>query len=234
MTVAGVGWLLFTVGAYAVARAVYARSRLSLLNPAVVTIGLVILALRATGTTYARYDDGGRVLSFLLGPAVVALGVPLAAQLAVVRRQARAVAGAILTGAVVGSATAMLVALALGASAAVVRSLAPRAVTTPIALAVSERVGGVPALSAVIVIATGMFGGVVGPPLLRRLGVRSREAVGLALGASSHGLGTARAVEEGEVEGAMSGLAMGLTGVTTALLAPPLVALLARLFPGRM
>ncbi|HYD52969.1 MAG TPA: LrgB family protein, partial [Gemmatimonadaceae bacterium] len=212
----------------------YARTRLTLLSPAIVAIVVLIVALALTGTSYAEYERGARVLTWLLGPAVVAIGVPLAAELESVKRDLRRILAAIVVAAVVGALGAMGTALALGASPSVVRSLAPRSVTTPIAMAVSAQVGGVPALSAVVVIATGLLGGVIGPALLRRIGVQRRAAVGLALGAAAHGLGTARAVEEGRVEGAMSGLAMGLTGIVTALLAPALVALLAWLFSGRV
>jgi len=223
-----------TIALYAAARLAYARVRLALLNPAIVTIAAVIAILRLTGVSYAEYERGGQVLNFLLGPAIVALGVPLALQLTAVRRQAGPLAAAVGAAAVVGILTATGTALLLGASAAVARSMAPRSVTTPIAMAISAHLGGVPALSAAVVIVTGLLGGVIGPALLKRLGVRSPLAIGFALGAAAHGLGTARAAEEGQVEGAMSGLAMGLNGIATALLAPLLVALLAWALPGRL
>jgi predicted murein hydrolase (TIGR00659 family) len=223
-----------TLAVYALARRAYARTRLLLLSPALVAIAVVIATLRLTGVSYAAYDRGGRVLTFLLGPAVVALGLPLALQLEAVKRELRAIAAAVVLGALAGILAAVGTALVLGAAPAVVRSLAPRSVTTPIAMAISARIGGIPALSAAVVIVTGLLGGLIGPPLLRRVGVRDPMAVGLALGAAAHGLGTARATEEGPVEGAMSGLAMGLTGIATAILAPPIVALLAALLHGRL
>jgi predicted murein hydrolase (TIGR00659 family) len=223
-----------TIAIYALARRAYARTHLIFLSPAVVAVAVVIATLRLTGVPYAAYDRGGRVLTFLLGPAVVALGLPLALQLEAVKRELRAIAAAVVLGALAGVLAAVGPALLLGAAPAVVRSLAPRSVTTPIAMAISERIGGIPALSAAVVIVTGLFGGMIGPLFLRRLGVRNPMAVGLALGAAAHGLGTARAVEEGSVEGAMSGLAMGLTGIATALLAPPIVAGLAAVLHGRV
>jgi putative effector of murein hydrolase len=113
-----------------------------------------------------------------------------------------------------------MVAHVMGASPVIVRSLAPRSITTPIAIAVSARLGGIPALSAVVSIVGGALGGFVGVGLLRATGVRSRLATGLALGAAAHGLGTARAADEGTVEGGAAGLAMGVMGILTALLAP--------------
>ena len=230
----GAFWLAFTLALYAAARWGYARTRVALLSPGIVAIVGTIVVLQLTGTPYADYERGGRVLSFLLGPAIVALGVPLAREIETVKRDATTIALAMLVAAVVGVVSATGTALLLGASPAVARSLAPRSVTTPIAIAVSEHLGGVPAISAAVVIATGLLGGVIGPSVLRLIGMRHRAGVGIALGAAAHGLGTARAAEEGDVEGAMSGLAMGLMGIATALLAPPIIALLAWLARGRL
>jgi putative effector of murein hydrolase len=143
-----------------------------------------------------------------------------------VRRNALGIALGLTAGAFVGIATAVGVATLLGASPVVVRSLAPRAATTPIAVAVAARLGGIPALSAVVSIVSGAIGGFIGVALLRAIGVRSRLATGLALGAAAHGLGTARAAGEGDVEGASAGMAMGVVGALTALLAPFVLALM--------
>lgn len=222
-----------TAGVYALAVRLHRRLGWTLLHPVLVSIVALIAALEALGVEYAAYDRGGRLLSFWLGPAVVALGVPLYRQVAVIGRRARAIGVSLAVGAAVGILTACLVAALLGASPEVVRSLAPRSVTTPIAIEVARRAGGLPALSAVVVILSGVLGAAVGPPLLRALGVRSRTAVGLALGAAAHGVGTARAVEEGEVEAASAGIAIGLMGVATAVLVPAALALLAWLgLPG--
>ncbi len=221
-------WLAVTIAVYAIARAAYARTRLALLNPALVSIAAVIAIVLLTGTPYERYERGGRFLSFWLGPAVVALGLPLALQLATVRRNALAITAGLVAGAVVGIVAAVGTARLLGAAPAVVASLAPRSATTPIAVAIAARLGGIPALSAAVSIVSGAIGGFAGVGLLRTIGVRSPLATGLALGAAAHGLGTARAADEGRPEGAASGMAMGAVGVLTALLAPLLLALLTR------
>ena len=218
-------WIVVTVLAYAAARMAYDRTRLAVLNPAIVSMAAVIVILLATHTPYAQYERGGRVIGFWLGPAVVALGVPLALQLERVRRNLSAISLALLAGAVTGILVAVLVAHLMGASPIIVRSLAPRSITTPIAIAVTARLGGIPALSAVVSIVSGAVGGFVGVWLLRVSGVRSQLATGLALGAAAHGLGTARAAEEGEVERGSAGLAMGVMGILTALLAPLVVAI---------
>jgi predicted murein hydrolase (TIGR00659 family) len=218
--------LAATVAVYAAARVLQRHTGSALLHPVLVSIVVLIAVLRMLGIDYAAYDRGGRVLTFLLGPAVVALGLPLYRQMEEIGRRGRAVLVSLAVGSVVGVVSAVGTAALLGASARVVRSLAPRAVTTPIAIGIAERVGGLPALSASVVILTGILGAVIGPPLLRRLGVRSRTAFGLALGAAAHGVGTARAAEEGDVEAASSGLAIGLMGVGTAVVAPLVLAAL--------
>jgi predicted murein hydrolase (TIGR00659 family) len=213
-----------TLAVYAAARMLQRRVGSMLLHPVLVSIVVLIAALRMLGIGYETYDRGGRVLTFLLGPAVVALGLPLYRQMAEIGRRGRAVLLSVAAGSVVGVVSAVGTASVLGASATVVRSLAPRAVTTPIAIGIAERVGGLPALSAAVVILSGVLGAVIGPPLLRRTGVRSRTAFGLALGAAAHGVGTARAAEEGDVEAASAGLAIGLMGVGTAIAAPLVLA----------
>jgi predicted murein hydrolase (TIGR00659 family) len=218
--------LAATLAVYAAGRALQRRTGSVLLHPVLVAIVVLIAALRLLGIGYETYDRGGRVLTFLLGPAVVALGLPLYRQMAEIGRRGRAVLVSLAVGSVVGVVSAVGTAALLGASAVVIRSLAPRAVTTPIAIGIAERVGGLPALSAAVVILTGILGAVIGPPLLRRLGVRSRTAFGLALGSAAHGVGTARAAEEGEVEAASAGLAIGLMGVGTAVAAPLVLAVL--------
>ncbi len=221
--------LAATLVVYAAARAFQRRIGSVALHPVLVSIIVLIAALRMLGIEYEDYDRGGRVLTFLLGPAVVALGLPLFRQMEEIGRKRNAVLLTLLVGSMAGALTATVAAAFLGASDEVIRSLIPRSVTTPIALGIASRVGGLPALSAAVSILTGVLGAVIGPPLLRALGIRSRTAWGLALGAAAHGVGTARAAEEGEVEAAGSGLAIGLMGVFTALLAPVVLALLARL-----
>src|SRR4051812_35903648 len=143
-------WCAATIAVYLLSRELHARTRIALLNPALVSIALLIALLSLTGTPYEQYASGGRLLSFWLGPAVVALGLPLALQLATVRRNALGIGLGLLAGAVAGIVVAVAVARLLGAAPAVVRSLAPRSATTPIAMAVAARLDGIPAISAVV------------------------------------------------------------------------------------
>lgn len=229
-----VGYAVFaivvTLLAYEGARRLYARVPHPLLNPLLLAITALIVLLRALGISFGDYDRGGWLISFWLGPAVVALGVPLYLQMEEIARRGRAMLVSILAGSVTGIVSATAAALLLGASRQVVLSVAPRSVTTPIAMGVARKLGGLPPLTAVLVISTGVLGAVAGPTILRLARVRSRTAWGLAMGGAAHGIGTARAVEEGDVEGATSGLAIGLMGLATAILAPFVVPLLLRLF----
>lgn len=218
--------IIATLAVYAAARRLQRRLKSVWLHPVLVSIVVLIAALWLLGIDYAAYDRGGRVLTFFLGPAVVALGLPLSLQMETIGRRGKAVLLSLLAGAAAGTLSAVLTAAALGGWPQTLRSLVPRAVTTPIAIGISERLGGLPALSAAVSILSGILGAVIGPPLLRAIGVRSRTAFGLALGAAAHGVGTARAAEEGEVEAASSGLAIGVMGVFTAVLAPLAVWLL--------
>jgi predicted murein hydrolase (TIGR00659 family) len=218
-----------TVLVYAAALRLYQRVGHPAANPVLVAIVVVIGVLLALDIEYATYDRGGRLIALFLGPAVVALGVPLHVQMPEIVRRRRAILLAMAVGAVVGILSGVLVATALGGSRAVVLTLVARSVTTPIALGIADRLGGIPPLAATIAIATGVMGAVIGPAILRRAGVRSRTAFGLAMGASAHGAGTARAMEEGDMEGATSGLAIGVMGVATAVLAPVVVGILGRI-----
>lgn len=219
--------IVATVAVYAAAEGVYRRWRRPFLNPVLVSVVVLIAGMRALGIEYRAYDGGARMLAFFLGPAVVALGVPLYLQGAEIVRRGRAILVSILAGSVVGILSGACVAALLGASPEVVRSMAARSVTTPIAIGIAGRIGGLSSLTAALVIGTGVLGAVLGPAVLRLAGVRSPTAFGLAMGAAAHGIGTARAAEEGTAEAASSGLAIGLMGVATAVLAPPLIALLA-------
>ncbi len=193
-----------------------------LVNPMLLCIIILLALLLLTHTPYAAYFQGAQYVHFLLGPATVALAVPMHAALPQIRRSAGAVVPALLAGAVTAALSAMLIARGLGASRAVVLSLAPKSVTTPIAMGIAEQIGGNPSLAAVAVLLTGNVAIIVGPPLWRLLHLTDWRARGLAAGTAGHGLATARVLLRSEEAGAFGGLAIGLNGVATALLVPPL------------
>jgi predicted murein hydrolase (TIGR00659 family) len=180
------------------------------------------LMLELTGTAYRTYFDGAQFINFLLGPAVVALAVPLHRRRAEIRAAAGPLLAGIGVGALVGIASAAGIAWLLGASDAVVVSAAPKSVTTPVAIGLAEQLDGIPALTAALAVATGVLGAVIGPRLLTLVGVRDPRATGLALGVASHGIGTARALQEDEEAGAFSSIGFACCAVLTALVLPAL------------
>lgn len=208
------------------AQALYQRYKLAFLNPVLLSVLTLIGLLKSANISYEQYFAGGKIISFFLAPAVVALGVPLYQYLHEIKKRGKALLISLLAGSALGIVSAGGIAALLGASQAVVCSIAPKSVTTPIAMGIAQKIGGIPPLTAAIVIATGILGAVIGPGLLRFLGVSSPIAFGLAMGTASHGIGTARAAEEGEVQGAISGLALCLNGIVTAVLTPLLIPLL--------
>lgn len=213
--------LTLTLVAYIAGRQLYNRAKGSpFLNPVLVAVVVLIVLLKLTHTDYQTYFQGAQFVHFLLGPATVAIALPLYRQLNALRRSAPAVAAALVAGSAVASLSAMAIAKALGGEQQIVLSMAPKSVTTPIAMGVAEQIGGLPSLTAALVLITGIIGAVVGPWVLDRLKIRDQRARGLAMGTASHGIGTARALAESETSGAFAGLAMGLNGVVTALLVP--------------
>lgn len=197
-----------------------------LLNPVLLSVMALVALLAVTGIDYQSYFDGAQFVHFLLGPATVALAVPLYRQLSVLRRAWFAVAAAVLAGSLTAVTTAVGVAWLLGGSPVSLVSLAPKSVTTPIAMGIAEELGGLPSLTAVLVILTGVIGAMLGSFVLNAVKVRDWRARGLAVGVAAHGIGTARALQVNDQAGAFSGLAMGLNGVATALLLPLLAELL--------
>jgi predicted murein hydrolase (TIGR00659 family) len=219
--------LTLTLCAYVFAQWVYGKAKMSpLANPVLIAVAIVSLVLLASGMSYQRYFSGAQFVHFLLGPATVALAVPLARQVPRLRRHLFPLICALLSGCVTAIVSAVGVALLLGASPQLARTVAPKSATTPIAMAISEHLGGVPALTAVMVIVTGIFGSITAKFLFNAMRVESHAARGLALGVAAHGVGTARAFQVSAEMGAYAGLGMGLNGVLTALIAPWLVPLM--------
>jgi len=217
-------WLALTVLAYAAGEALYRRlGRHPLVHPVLTSVVLLGGLLLASGTPYPSYFEGAQFVHFLLGPAIVALAVPLHREL----HREQALALPLTTALVAGSLTAVVsavgVARLLGASRESLLSLAPKSATAPVAMGIAEKLGGLPSLAASLVLLTGVLGAVIGPGVLRRLRVTDPAASGFALGVAAHGLGTARAFELSETAGAFSGLGMGLNALATSLLVPALV-----------
>lgn len=212
--------LLLITGSYIAAVALYKKTRLGILHPLVVSIVLIIIVLKTLGVEYSTFKEGSRFIHFLLGPSVVALGYVLHAQMQYIKGNVVSILTAIFVGCIVGIISVSLIGQWMGADASLIATLQPKSVTTPIAMDISRNTGGNPSLTAIIVVVVGIFGSIVGPFVMKSLGIESRIAKGLALGASSHGLGTSVALQIGAIEGALSGLAIGLMGIMTAILIP--------------
>ena len=219
-------WLTVTVAVYAAAHWLHQRAHArAILNPVLIAVAVIVAILLLTGTSYETYFDGAQFAHFLLGPATVALAVPLYAQLGKLRRLAVPVGVSLLAGSITAIVSAGAICWALGASRQTIFSILPKSATTPIAMGVSEGLGGLPSLTAVLVILTGILGAVAGTAVLDVLRVRDEAARGFALGVAAHGIGTARAFQVSEETGAFAGLAMGLNGALTAVLVPFLAGL---------
>ena len=192
-------------------------------NPVLIAILLICPILWLSGTPYAKYFEGAQMVHFLLGPATVALAVPLFTQWKNLRRMALPLVVALFAGSAAAAFSAIGIARWLGASSETVRSLAPKSVTTPIAMGVAEKIGGLASLTAVLVVLTGILGAACFPALFRLLRIRRHASQGFAVGLAAHGLGTARAFMISEEMGAFAALGMGLNGLITALLLPLLL-----------
>jgi predicted murein hydrolase (TIGR00659 family) len=198
-----------------------------LVNPVLIAIALIAALLWATGTDYQSYFKGAQFVHFLLGPATVALGVPLYRNLDLVRRNLLPMAAALAAGSVVAILSAVGIAAWVGVPREVLISLAPKSATAGVAMAVSQSLGGIASLTGALVITTGVIGAIMVTPLMNALGIRDEAARGFAVGLASHGIGTARAFTVSSVAGTFAGIAMGLNALATAVLVP----LLLRLFP---
>ncbi len=215
--------LTLTLLAYLGGLWLYRRSGQNpLVNPVLIAVVAIVGLLVATGTDYRTYFDGAQFVHFLLGPATVALAIPLYRQVQQVKKSLVAILVAVISGSLTAAGSAVAIAWLLGASKETILSMAPKSVTAPVAMGIAEQIGGLPTLTAVVVILTGILGAMTATTVLRLLRIDDQRAGGLAIGVASHGIGTARAFQVGEVAGAFSGLAMGLNALATAILIPVL------------
>ncbi|NDW19347.1 LrgB family protein [Dysgonomonas sp. 216] len=212
--------LLLIFGSYLFGQWIFKKTRIGLLHPLVIAIAIIIGFLKISGVSYETFEQGSQFVSFMLGPSVVALGYVLYEQMSYLKGNVISILTSIFVGSLTGIISVITLAKLMGADEALILSLEPKSVTTPIAMSIAEQSGGIPSLTAIIVVFCGIFGGIVGPYILKLLRIESQVAKGLAMGASAHGVGTAKAMEMGMIEGALSGLAIGLMGVMTALLIP--------------
>jgi len=214
-------WLAATMAAYLVGDMAFrASGRKPFVNPVLIAVVLLAATLWTTQTPYATYFEGAQFVHFMLGPATVALAVPLYTHRAIIRKTIFPLVAALLAGSLTAVVSALFIANAFGIEGVTLASLAPKSATAPVALGVSEAVGGSPTLTAVLVILTGITGAVIATPILNLLRIRDWRARGFAVGVAAHGIGTARAFQVNEQAGAFAGVGMGLNALLTAILAP--------------
>jgi predicted murein hydrolase (TIGR00659 family) len=219
-------WLAATMAAYLVGLGLHALShRNPLVNPVAIAVVLLVSLLLITDTPYSQFFEGAQFVHFLLGPATVALAIPLYHNRERVRQALVPMGIALTAGSLTAILSAVGIAWALGASHETLLSLAPKSVTSPIAMAVAEQIGGLPSLTAALVILTGIVGAIIGTPVLHLLRIKDPMIQGYALGVAAHGIGTARAFQISPLAGTFSGIAMSLNGLLTAILVPLLASL---------
>ncbi|MGF1679685.1 CidB/LrgB family autolysis modulator [Photobacterium minamisatsumaniensis] len=223
-------WLLTTLVVFYTARYISKHLQHPIVNPLLICLVIIIPLLMWLDVPYETYFEQNKWLNALLEPAVVALAFPLYEQLSQIRQKWKVILSACFVGSVLSMLTGAGIALLLGADLELTASILPKSVTTPIAMAVADQVGGVPSVAAIMVIIAGLFGAVLGYPLFRMLGIKAPIAKGLTMGTVSHALGTAKAAEENYQDGAFSSLALVICGVITSILAPIVFPIIVYLF----
>ncbi len=197
-----------------------AKLKWPIFNPFLIATLLVIGSLKLLNISYAEYNNSAQHLNVLMTPATVCLAVPLYRKLDMLRRNLAAVLGSIVCGVLINMAVVFGLSLLLGMGHEEYVSMLPKSITTPIGLALCEEYGGISSITVLVILFTGITGNVAGEIMFSLLRVRWPMSRGLAMGASAHAIGTAKAMEMGEAEGAMSGLAIAVTGVLTVIIAP--------------
>lgn len=212
--------LLLIFGSYLLGQWIFKMTKFAFFHPLIIAIAIVILYIKMTGMAIPEFMEKSSFVNYMLGPSVVALGYLLHKQIDYLKGNVCSILTSVFIGSIVGIFSVILLAKLTGADKALIASLEPKSITTPIAMAIAVESGGIPSLTAVAVLFCGILGSIMGPYVLKLLKIKSSIARGLAMGASSHAVGTAKAMEMGVIEGAISGLAIGLMGVMTALLIP--------------
>lgn len=217
--------VLISLVAFEIGLLINKRTKISFFNPLLIAIVLVILVLEIFDISVADYNKGGQIISFLLAPATVALAVPLYKNFELLKKNAIAIITGIFAGCIVNITSIIILSKAFKIDTVLGLSLIPKSVTTPIGIEVSKQIGGVPEITVVAIILTGVTGVIIAPLVFKVLKIQDQVAIGIAIGTSSHALGTSKAIEMGEVEGAMSGLAIGVAGLITVIIAPIIIRL---------
>lgn len=212
--------VLISIIAYEIGALIKQKFKLSIFNPLLIAIIILIVFLLKFNIKYNDYDKGGQVISFFLAPATVALALPLYKKFSLFKKNALPIIVGILCGAISGMICVIVLSKLFNLSDKLTKSLIPKSITTPIGMALSRQLGGIPSIAVVAIIITGILGSIIGPFLYKILKINDKVAMGIAMGSASHAVGTAKAIEIGEIEGAMSSLTIAISGIMTVIIAP--------------
>lgn len=222
--------LILSIAVFLAARWLANKTKIPLLNPLIVSIVLVIIFLKTTGISYENYYRGGSILNMLIAPATVALALPLYESVHLLKRHGRSILVGIISGTLLSTLLTACLAILFRYDKALTASIMPKSVTTAIAIEIAAKMEGIPTVTIIVVIVTGIIGAIMAPSLLKISRVEEPVAKGIAIGTAAHAIGTTKAMELGKVEGAMSGLAIGVTGLATVFIAPWMFQLFSHFF----
>jgi predicted murein hydrolase (TIGR00659 family) len=212
--------VLISLIAYEIGSLIKEKLKLSIFNPLLIAMIILITFLMKFNIKYEDYNNGGQVISFFLAPATVALALPLYKKFSLFKENALPILAGIFCGALSGMISVIALSKLFNLSDELTKSLIPKSITTPIGMALAKQLGGLPSIAVVAIIITGILGSIIGPFLYRILKINDKVAMGIAMGSASHAVGTAKAMEIGEIEGAMSSLTIAISGIMTVLIAP--------------
>ncbi len=212
--------VIISLMAYEIGIYIKKKGKLSIFNPLMIAIIIIIFFLTKLHIKYEDYNKGGQIISFFLYPATVALALPMYKKFELFKKNAIAILAGILSGSIASFVSVVFLSKLFKFDHVLIESLLPKSITTPIGIALSNQLGGISSITVVAIIMTGIIGSIFGPVLHAALKIKDSVALGIAMGASSHALGTARTMEIGETEGAMSGITMAISGIVAALLYP--------------
>ncbi|WP_298838052.1 LrgB family protein [Clostridium sp.] len=222
--------VIVSLVAYEIGIYIKKKGKLPIFNPLMIAIIILIFFLMKFHIKYEDYNNGGKIISFFLFPATVALALPMYKKFTLFKQNATPILIGIFSGAIVGFVSVVFLSKLFGFTDVLIVSLIPKSITTPIGIVLSKQLGGLPSITVVAIIITGIVGSISGPFMYKILRIKDKVAMGIAMGASSHALGTARAMEMGETEGAMSGLTMAISGIVIVLLYPLLWKIFLKMF----
>lgn len=212
--------LVLSLAAFELGIFINRKTRIAILNPLLLAIVIVICFLFVFNIDFETYNQGGQFINMFLGPSTVVLAVPLYKQLDLLKKNANAIITGVLFGSVLGIFSIIGISYLVGLDTDIIKSLIPKSVTTPIGIAISGQIGGIIPITVLAIILTGIIGAVFGPAICKIFKIEDRVAVGISIGTASHAVGTTKALELGDIEGAMSSLSIGIAGIMTVIIAP--------------